>query len=172
MKIIEASQYIPPREVVVGENYSETGFKKYGYRPALAKVTRPESEKVFERYLEAASSVTWWFKNGEGKKEYFSIAYEFVDQETKESKVANFYPDFLVGLADGQIGIFETKSGITVTDPSTAAKSDALQAYISKQKSEGFRLIGGVVNVRKEDLYLFEGENYSADLSLWTKLSL
>jgi hypothetical protein len=172
LRTTEDSQYIPPREVFVGENYSETDFKRYGYSPALVKVTRPESEKVFERYLEAASSVSWWFKNGEGKKEFFSIAYEFVDQETQERRLANFFPDFLVGLADGQIGIFETKSGITVTDPSTAAKSDALQAYISKQKLEGFRLIGGVVNVRKEDLYLFEGESYTADLSLWTKLSL
>lgn len=168
----EASQYIPPREVVVGENYSETDFKKYGYSPALVKVSRPESEKVFERYLEAASSVSWWFKNGEGKKEFFSIAYEFIDHETKERKLANFFPDFLVGLADGQIGIFETKSGITVTDPSTAAKSDALQAYIAKQRLEGLSLFGGVVNVRKEDLYLYEGEKYTADLSLWTKLSL
>lgn len=168
----EARQYSPPKEVLLGENYVVADFQKYGYKPAMVMDTRPESEKSFERHLEAATSVRWWFKNGEGKKEFFSVAYEFVDQEMQERKLANFFPDFLVGLADGQIGIFETKAGITVTDPSTAAKSDALQSYLSLQRLAGVPLVGGIVNVRKQDLFLFEGEKYTADLSLWTKLSL
>jgi type III restriction enzyme len=168
----ETGEYSPPRELVLGENYLAKDFKKYGYKPALVKETRPESEKAFERYLEEATSVRWWFKNGEGKKEFFSIAYEFVDPETQVRKLANFFPDFFVGLANGQIGIFETKAGITVTDPSTAAKSDALQTYLSQQKLAGFTLVGGIVNVRKEEFFLFEGAKYTADLTHWTKLSL
>ena len=69
---------------------------------------------------------------------------------------------------DGRIGIYDTKAGITVTDKKTYAKSDALQDYLAKHEG----LTGGILNKRSDGIYIFEGAEYTPDLTAWTRFTV
>jgi type III restriction enzyme len=69
-----------------------------------------ENELRFVRYLEAQPDIKWWFKNGDSGKDYFALRYF----NTTEQAERLFYPDWIVRFTDGRIGIFDTKSGITL----------------------------------------------------------
>ena len=46
-----------------------------------------------------------WYKNDESQHQYFAVSYQTVDEETKLTKLLNFYPDYIVRYSDGSIGI-------------------------------------------------------------------
>ncbi|HVS79039.1 MAG TPA: hypothetical protein VHD84_01985, partial [Candidatus Saccharimonadales bacterium] len=92
--------------------------------------------------------------------------------ETKLTKMANFYPDYIVRYTDGSIGIYDTKAGRTVTERPTHDKSDALQAYITAQNEAGAKLTGGILNKRADGIYIFTGAAYTADLDKWQRFTL
>ena len=52
---------------------------------------------------ENSDKIVWWWKNGENKQDYFGVKYEYPD-----GVIHTFYPDYLVQLIDGLIGIFDT----------------------------------------------------------------
>jgi type III restriction enzyme len=155
-----------------GDNYEELTVAKYSYDKAYVRKNRSKPEEYFEKMLERSDKVMWWYKNGESMDRYFAIPYVEIDQETNISTRRSFYPDFIVGFKDRLIGIYDTKSGMTITDHKTSAKSDALQAYIVEQNNNGHHLTGGILNKRKEGLYLFEGKKYKPKLTYWKKFSL
>ena len=136
--------------------------------PAYLQVKRSDPEKYFEEMLERSESVVWWYKNGEDKDRYFAIPYEATDEETNVKTLRGFYPDFIVRYTDGRIGIYDTKAGITVTDKKTYAKSDALQDYLAKHEG----LTGGILNKRSDGIYIFEGAEYTPDLTAWTRFTV
>src|SRR5690606_34059422 len=101
--------------------------KNYAYEPCYLNRDRSKPEKEFEEFLNSNSeAVSWWWKNGENKIEYLGIKYKY------EGQIFTFYPDYLVQLRDGRIGIFETKDAADRDGKTyTKAKAEALQKYIT-----------------------------------------
>jgi len=119
--------------------------EKFVYEPCYLSVSRLNPEKNFEKFLaENSDKIVWWWKNGENKQDYFGVKYEY-----PVGVIHTFYPDYLVQLADGRIGIFETKDmGDRDGGNYTKAKAEKLQEYIKEQK--GKKLFGGIV-IEKSD---------------------
>ncbi len=161
--------YVPPVRFMAGEKHVAVALKKYGYEPAFLLANRSDPEKRLEEVLDASDKVLWWIKNGEGQQQFFSIVYSYVDAESGLNRIANFYPDFIAVFTDGTIGIYETKSGMTLTDKLTHAKSDALQEYLAS--NEHLRLTGGIVNSRPTGLFLFSKPLYTPEQSQWERLT-
>ncbi len=124
-----------PNELFFNEHSDEkVKAKKYAFDPCYLNVDRSSPEREFEKFLnENEDSIEWWWKNGESKLEFFGIKYEY------EGQIFTFYPDYLVQLLDGRIGIFEVKdSGDRDGKTYTKAKAEALQKFIIKSKANRF----------------------------------
>ncbi|MGI9338748.1 MAG: DEAD/DEAH box helicase [Gammaproteobacteria bacterium] len=135
----KTQQWELPETVVYGDNYSHRKVEKSAMKPFYAAKNEPQTEKAFIKYLEAASVVKWWYKNGESESLYFAVPYVENDEEKP------FYADFIVHFNDGTVGIYDTKSGITVA--TAQGKSDGLRKYIreeNKRRKEG-QLKGGII---------------------------
>lgn len=114
--------------------------QNYIFDPCYLDNTRSNPEKNFEKFLEDNhEKIVWWWKNGENKQDYFGIKYEY-----PAGIIHTFYPDYLIQLPGGQIGIFETKD---VNDQDgatkTKAKAEALQKYIQLNKDK--KILGGIL---------------------------
>lgn len=143
-KRIEESEKLEIFEIAVEDYHNPQVYSKYEYRkficePCFLQKDRSEPEKSFEKLLDRSKEVLWWYKNGEAQQIYFGIKYEFA------GKISTFYPDFLVKMTDGRIGIFETKDehdreGFTYTK----AKAEALAKYITDMNKSGHSLFGGI----------------------------
>jgi type III restriction enzyme len=155
-----------------GDNYELVSVSKYPYGQCYLRKDRSEPERYLEKMLEGSDKVEWWYKNGEGQQQYFAISYQTVDEETKLTKLASFYPDYIVRYIDGSIGIYDTKAGRTVTEQPTYDKSDALQAYITSENSRGAKLTGGILNRRKEGIFIFNGAEYTPNLDEWQRFTI
>jgi len=119
--------------------------EKFVYEPCYLSASRLNPEKNFEKFLaENSDKIAWWWKNGENKQDYFGVKYEY-----PVGVIHTFYPDYLVQLADGRIGIIETKDiGDRDGGNYTKAKAEKLQEYIKEQK--GKKLFGGIA-IEKSD---------------------
>lgn len=119
--------------------------EKFVYEPCYLSASRLNPEKNFEKFLaENSDKIVWWWKNGENKQDYFGIKYEY-----PVGVIHTFYPDYLVQLTDGRIGIIETKDmGDRDGGNYTKAKAEKLQEYIKEQK--GKKLFGGIA-IEKSD---------------------
>ena len=96
------------------------------------KYTGKENETSFIEFLENQGSlVEWWIKQGIGQ-EYFAVKYF----NTSTRKTALFYPDWVVKLRDGRIGIIDTKSGVTASN--TEGRADALANRIKDFEGKVF----------------------------------
>ena len=102
--------------------------------------------------------------------EYFSIVY--TDNFGKQK---SFYPDYIIGTADGKIWIIETKGGFTKAggsediDKYTAKKFGVFKSYTEK-----YKLLGGIVRQDKHSGELcICTETYSDDIKSdsWKLLS-
>ena len=104
----------------------------------LSAEPRSDSEKAFEKYCENSQSVKWLYKNGDKGNEYFSLVYT-----DNIKKLKSFYPDYIIGLQNGEIWIIETKGGFTRTgksediDPFSPKKFEVLKAYLDKHNLKG-----------------------------------
>jgi type III restriction enzyme len=134
------------------------------YEPCYLSKERSTPEKEFEKHLETKTDkIEWWFKNGEGKKDFFGIKYEENDLPQ------TFYPDYIIQLKSGKTFIGDTKAGSTASD--AKSRAEALQAYIKDQNSKGKNLVGGIVikdetkkwRVNQQDNYNYDHN----DLSKW-----
>ena len=124
-----------------------------------------EPERQFIDFLnDNSSKIKWWFKNGESEIKYFAILRE--DDQA-------FYPDFIIQLKDGRIGIFETKQGMTAKD--ATERAEALQKYIKEQNKKGKRIVGGIAIFINGTWRYNDSEKYTYnpnDLSGWKVLIL
>jgi type III restriction enzyme len=166
------STFILPETDMFGDNYELVSAGKYPYEQCYLRKDRSEPERYLEKMLEGSDRVDWWYKNGEGQQQYFAISYQTLDEETNLTKLASFYPDYIVRYTDGNIGIYDTKAGHTVTERTTYDKSDALQAYIALQNSGGANLAGGILNKRSDGIYIFTGEKYTPNLEEWQRFKV
>jgi type III restriction enzyme len=114
-----------------------------------------DNEIKFIKYLEQKTdSLEWWFKNGEGSKEYYCLKY--FNTSTKEE--ALFYPDWILKFKDGRIGIFDTKSGFTAQNPE--GRAEGLARKIKELNENGGNYIGGLVVLENNQWYYFTNEKY------------
>ncbi|MDZ4711957.1 MAG: DEAD/DEAH box helicase family protein [bacterium] len=126
-----------PESIRYNENYTSENFSKSIMQPFFNKGNWG-TERKFIEYLESNSDkIEWWFKNGDSGAVYFSVPYEYGGERSL------FYVDFIIQFKDGGIGLFDTKTGITLRD--AKAKGDGLQKYIKEQNKKGKKLIGGLV---------------------------
>lgn len=147
--------------------------EKFVYEPCYLSASRLNPERNFEKFLaENSDKIVWWWKNGENKQDYFGIKYEY-----PAGIIHTFYPDYLVQLVDGRIGIFETKDmGDRDGGNYTKAKAEKLQEYIKKQK--GKKLFGGIAIEKSDGWKINQKEKYDwskcekKDWSDWEKLEL
>lgn len=131
--------------------------KKYAYEPCYLNVDRSKPEREFESFLnDNTSKIDWWWKNGENKQDYFGIKYEYA------GSISTFYPDYLVKLSDGRLGLLEVKdTGDRDGKTYTKAKSEALQGYITGQKNK--KLFGGIVIERNRAWHINSKAIYDWD---------
>ena len=127
----------------------------------LSAEPRSDSERAFEKYCENCQSVKWLYKNGDKGSEYFSMVYT-----DNFGKLKSFYPDYIVGLQNGETWIIETKGGFTRTgksediDKFTQKKFEVLKTYLEKHN-----LKGGFVRKDKQCQELcICNENYSENI--------
>jgi len=146
-------------------------YEKYIYEPCYLSVARFNPEKNFEKFLkDNIDKILWWWKNGENKQDYFGIKYEY-----PAGFIHTFYPDYLVRLTDGRLGIFEVKDMNDQQGGSyTKAKAEKLQEYIKEQK--GKELFGGIVIQKNGEWKINQKGKYEwnkcekNDWSEWGKL--
>lgn len=147
--------------------------EKFVYEPCYLSASRLNPEKNFEKFLvENSDKIVWWWKNGENKQDYFGVKYEY-----PAGVIHTFYPDYLVQLADGRIGIIETKDmGDRDGGNYTKAKAEKLQEYIKEQK--GKKLFGGIAIEKSDGWKINQKTVYDwskcekNDWSDWEKLKL
>lgn len=123
---------------------------------------RSDSERSFEKYCETCQSVKWVYKNGDKGSEYFSIVYA-----DNTGKLKSFFPDYIIGLENGETWIVETKGGFDRTGKSedidifSPKKFEVLKAYLQK-----YNLKGGFVRKDKQSGELcICTEHYSDDIA-------
>ncbi|MGD9697559.1 DEAD/DEAH box helicase family protein [Acinetobacter sp.] len=166
------SSYEAPETIHFNEHSIATAeLERYLYDPSLIG-RRSKPELTFEELISESDNVTWWWKNGENKKDYFGIKY------IEAGKAHTFYPDYLVQFASGKVGIFETKDpGDKDGNSTTKYKAEALHAYIAENNKAGYDLIGGIVINSTKGLLINQMETYdwpkwtSGDDSDWELLS-
>lgn len=108
------------------------------YEPCLLAVGRSQPEKLFENWLSehTGDGVSWWMKNGERAGADFSLIYQFRGQSH------NFFPDYIVGLQDGRICLYETKAVAEAFGDNqnekerNEAKMSALRDWVAEKPSE------------------------------------
>jgi type III restriction enzyme len=167
-----------PRESFFNEHVDERVVaQKYLHDPCYLSRERTLPEKGFEQFLETARirrQIGWWWKNGENKKDFFGIRYEY-----PKGEVHTFYPDYLVQRADGKVAILEAKDRRDQDGASsTKAKAEQLHKYIKDQNGKGHELVGGIViqvgaawKVNQKSIYDWE-KCLKNDWSDWQDLTL
>ncbi|MEY8356086.1 DEAD/DEAH box helicase family protein [Lachnospiraceae bacterium 54-53] len=106
-------------------------FDEYGNN-ILIQPNRSYTEIIFEKWCEEYDPVEWCYKNGDKGDEFFSIVYR------KAFRRANFYPDYIIKLKNGEIWLIEAKGGMTADGDSNnidhyaGRKFDALKEYAQR----------------------------------------
>lgn len=144
--------------------------KNYAFEPCYLNTDRSNPEREFETFLNVnASKIDWWWKNGENKQDYFGIKYEYA------GSISTFYPDYLVKLSDGRLGLLEVKDiGDRDGKTYTKAKAEALQKYITDSGSK--KLFGGIVLERNRAWLINDSKSFDwekcehGEWSEWSEL--
>jgi type III restriction enzyme len=155
-KVKESEKYYDfelPKELFFNDHTDElVAVKNYAYDNCYLGKDRSEPEKHFEKFLDDNSEkIAWWWKNGENKQDYLGVRYEY------NKEIFTFYPDYLVQLNDGRLGILEIKQlGDRDGSGKTKAKAEALQKHLADQKNK--KVLGGVL-IEKNGEWLINSEN-------------
>ena len=120
-----------------------------------------KTEWTFAQYLDTLPEVEWWLKNGDSGKDYLSIRYT----NSQTGELSLFYPDWIVRLTNGVIGIFDTKGGITATSNDTKDKAEELQRRIKYLNSltREQRYVGGIVRFANGKWYANNSQKYTCN---------
>lgn len=141
------------------------------YRPKQDSNQSYKTETAFESVLNASNKIDWWYRNKEGESKYFAMIYEMTNpRKNNEIEKRAFYLDYIVKFNDGRIGIYDTKSGFTVTQPETTEKLRALHAYITEHSAKTkLNLCGGIIDVRDNNSFYIKSEP-DGDFSVFDEL--
>ena len=127
------------------DGLKKSNSKKSIMQPFFVESKLYQSEKKFIEYLEKSEEVKWWFRNGDRDMTYFAVPYD------KENSSAPFYVDFIVFFKDNEVGLYDTKQGITLETNDTYIKNKGLQKYLKNEKYKKFKLHGGIVANTSKD---------------------
>ena len=169
-EMVDIPNWNVPETLSFGGEYKKVDTKKSIMQPFFSH-EKWKTETAFIHFLEKSEVVDWWFKNGDRDAAFFAVTYE--NGEPKP-----FYVDFIVKLKDGRIGLFDTKSGITIRI--AGSKAEGLYNYIKKENKNGKKLFGGIVtntdprNFRGRWIYFDKSgrEFRDEDLNNWKNLEL
>lgn len=119
------------------EDYEEVKQERCLFKPCFMRkdYRGKENERKFVEYIDSHDGVKWWFKNGDHGKDFFALKYD----NTQEQAERLFYPDWIIELKDGRIGIFDTKSGMSLN---TQGRAKGLALRL-EEFGKGFT--GGIV---------------------------
>lgn len=133
------------------EHYSITEKNKHQHVQLVNTVSKLSMQPVpawslalndleinFLLYLQNNINIKLIHRNGSHGREHFAIKYTSPDGSS-----AAFYPDFIIQLLNGKIGIFDTKSEDRLGN---TQKNTALQNYC-----KAYDLIGGIVTQSRAD---------------------
>lgn len=154
-----------PQETIFtydGKNIDQSLVSKNVYKGYIVSAEpRSDSERALEKFCEMCNSVIRFYKNGDKGNEYFSIVYT-----DNFGKLKSFYPDYILGLANDETWIIETKGGFSRTgesediDKFSPKKFEVLKDYLKK-----YNLKGGFVRKDKQSQELcICTEKYSDDI--------
>ena len=140
----------------------------YAYRDSSGLVWRPmpsKPEEAIEAALAAAHAgglVAWWWKNGEGDRRFFSVAYTHTD-DNGDVVHATTYPDYIAELTPTtpekrRIAVLEGKAG-NDTDKLTSHKVAALKEWGDKQTD--IDVVTGIVVPLPGGIALNDGTTYT-----------
>ncbi len=172
-KVEESEQWTDfdlPKEMFFNEHADEkVKARNYAFEPCYLNKDRSRPESDFEDFLNSNSSeILWWWKNGENKIEYFGIKYEY------EGQIFTFYPDYIVQLKDGRLGLLETKdAGDRDGKTYTKAKAEALQKYLVDSKNR--KLFGGIAIKKGSDWMINQAKVYDwgkVERGVWSEWDL
>lgn len=114
-----------------------------------------DNELKFLNYLEQKKDkLDWWFKNGDSGKEFYCLKYF----NTSKREEALFYPDWILKLKDGRVGIFDTKSGQTAQNPE--GRAEGLYKKLKELNKNKENYIGGLVVEENNQWYYCEKMPY------------
>lgn len=138
---------VPEPKIKDSEGIEIFPAKAHIYDKCILKTSRSLPERNFEEFLEKnGDKINWWYKNEDSGRENFGIRYEY------EREPHAFYPDYIVSLKDGRIGLYETKSKDDRDAKTyTKAKAEYMQKYIKEENKNSKNLIGGIVNSSNKD---------------------
>lgn len=164
-----------PKTINYNLNYKKKNYKKSAIQPYYSKSKGTDSsseedseiEVGFIEYLEKASKVKWWFKNGTKDGSFFAVPY------TENGEGKPFYVDFIIMMNDGKIGLFDTKGGVYAK--TAKERAEGLAEYISKENKKGKKLFGGIVIPDKNSWRFNDNKKYNydpKDLKEWKFLDL
>lgn len=129
----EEERYTSTKETI---NYHKCAYQEHF-------VSKWKTEQRFEAFLETLDQVKWWIKNvdsGHG----VSLVYEY------EEDLHEFYPDYVVGFNDGQVGLYEVKDFNDKEKTTvTAVKIVKLKEYMAT-----YHYLGGLVEIYHDNVYL------------------
>jgi len=159
-----------PELINFGSDYKEQPRRKSIMEPFYSK-DGWKTERAFIKFLEKSKNVKWWFKNGDRDATFFAVPY-------RNGEARPFYVDFIVKLKKGKIGLFDTKSGMTIH--LAESKIDGLYEYIQSENKKGKKLFGGILtNTDPRDfkgrwIYFDKtrGDLMHEDFSNWEDLEL
>jgi type III restriction enzyme len=148
--------------------------KKYVYDPCYLNADRSNPEENFEELLESDhKAITWWWKNGDNQDDYLGIKYDY------EGGIHTFYPDYIIQLADGRIGIFEIKDcGDRDGSTLTKAKAERFQEYLAEEGKRKKKVFGGIVICVNNQWKINRKKTYNWEICLrgdwsdWEELKL
>ena len=129
--------------------------KKYAYNLCYLDLSRSNPEQNFEETIDQMVDIKWWWKNGESRKEYFSVKYEYPIGTPRA-----FFPDYILKLRDDSLMIVEVKSssdfdGLTTTP----VKMKALNNYLTNSEKVKNVSCGLIVSKGKQ-LLAHRGDDY------------
>lgn len=126
-------------------------FEDYG-NSILLPPNRSAGEIEFEKWCELKDCVDWVYKNGDKGEEFFSIIYR------KAFRRNNFYPDYIIGLKNGETWFVEVKGGQDADgkteniDNYSKNKMQALKEYVENLHDSKVHF--GFVRRLGSDLYI------------------
>lgn len=128
------------------------------------RVSQPEH--AFARWVDSQTEyVDWWYKNGDGGKDFFAVPYT-----DSAGKQRCFYVDFIVRLKNGTLCFFDTKT--PGSDSEAPNKHNALQEYIDKRNANGHKTVGGVLIAEGNNWFYPGGKiDDTASTEGWTVLN-
>lgn len=120
---------------------------------------RSAPERAFEAFCESTEFVLWFYKNGDKGTDFYSVCYK-----DGTGKMRLFYPDYVVGTADG-IWIIETKGGFSALgqsqniDDFAPRKFEVLKNYLTASN-----LKGGFVRTNRKGRLCICTEHFNDDI--------